>query len=444
MRDAPSHSRPDWSRRPPFRPHVRGFGGDTHDTTETDSTPDSAHPDTPERGPRTRRGESPRWAARNDSLADSSAKQILVVGDTLAGTALTGFLRRAGYDPVLVRGGHSSGTSRRTCLWPSTLRMLGALGLEPPVGDDCASIERVVVGTEGQGGETTTVRSDGSGLAAPALADTESLRRALAHRLLDGRAEQRTVESVARRNNALEVQFADGVREWFDIAVDATRGGSLRQSGRASASTLQQYELRVDDSDATTTAIRDLWHRTYLVEVLPAPAGTGQLLRLTSQRPVSGRALSTALSPTARSDRSLADELAATDPVAVRQTPLPTDEVSTDWWGSGHVSACGSAAFPVAPASGFRGALAIEDAWTLVDSIVRHADAVPTAVQRYAQRRSKRLTSLLRAVTDHAARDYPLPDDLPDPLSNVGRLRVGALAAGWSPAVAAVQDAVFE
>jgi len=448
----------------PSRSHDRG-------RTATDRTPESTRRDTSGNGPAAPPPDSPAdpppapdWLPDEDPIT-ATDRQVLVVGDTVAGLVLTLLLERAGYDPVLVGGGEAVGgpgspapaVSRLAHLWPPALRLLEAVGVDVPAPDCGAGVDSVTVrAAEG------TLRSADADAAPvrPALVRPTRLRRRLQARLPDAeRGRDRAVDSLSHREGGLVVAFDDGVREWFDVAVDASgRARSLRADATPTSpgadgdggavTTLTQYEVSVEadtDRGATPapTRIREGWQPGALVQSLPRPGGPGRVLRVTAAG--DAPAVSTGMAREALPDGAAGvPDLSGAESAAVRQvSSLPADPART-WWGRGRVAFCGGAACPFPPAGGVRVSAGIEDAVALVSQLARGPRATAEVVETYAARRARRVGTLVRAAaaarTDHA---YPAPSTSRSELATLGLLRTVALAPFLGAPVADLQREGF-
>jgi 2-polyprenyl-6-methoxyphenol hydroxylase-like FAD-dependent oxidoreductase len=385
----------------------------------------------------------------DDLIGSPPDRQILVASDSIAGIALTGLLRRAGYDPVLVGGQAPTATSQVTYLWPPALQLLEAMDVDLPIRDRGYTVDSVSVTRATSQQEGPTLLSGEPESAAGAIVRTRDLRRVLEEELPDGREKSdRRIETLSERDDAVEVEFDDGVREWFDVVVGAGGGGSLLPANHPSKAedytTIAQYEHPTETGETAWNRLHDIWHPEFFTQLIPRPAESGALLRITTTRTDPVEALQHGNWDEAFPDEladSLPTEVSETDQTTVRQARQQRGNVSPDWWGTGRVAACGSAGFPVAPASGFQASLAIEDAWILAEELVRGPRSVSDVVDIYARRRSRRMTAILRradsATPDH---EYPLPTDLSSPLSTVGRLRVAALGSLRGSTMAVTYD----
>lgn len=394
---------------------------------------------------------APRWLTADDPIGAPSDRQVLVVGDGPAGMALGRLLARAGIDPVVVGGRDSADGSGLTLLTPALGRLLGALGIAGQLRDRGDAVERVTVDrSDGQADET--VLSGDPDRPAPAVVRTHDLRRALGDGLPGGRAGRgRHVEALARRERGVEVTFDDGVREWFDVVVDARAAAHPLGVGDdrdpAASTALAQWEVPAGTGGPDGGRLRALWCPNALAQSIPRPDGSGGLLRITASGP---DAAATGGAPRpddllADLPASLADRIDGDDASVVRQAGGRPADAGPGRWGDGRVARCGAAAFPVAPASGLGPTLAVADAWVLAEELVRGPASAPAVVAAYARRRSRRTTALFRRIDGATGENgYPVPGGTSRELSIVGRLRGVALAGVCGPAMTAVHEDVLE
>jgi 2-polyprenyl-6-methoxyphenol hydroxylase-like FAD-dependent oxidoreductase len=133
-----------------------------------------------------------------------------------------------------------------------------------------------------------------------------------------------------------------------------------------------------------------------------------------------------------------------TSSTTVRQVRLSDESTRRKWWGSGRVSFCGSAACPLAPASGFAVPFGIEDAVTFVSELGRGARPVAEVVAAYAADRKRRLTRL-RRTTEAGQFDpeYPTLRSAESTLASLRTLRQVALGSFLGEPMPAVQREGF-
>lgn len=386
-----------------------------------------------------------RWSDRAGLLADgglpglAQTRQVLVVGTGLTGLALATFLQQSGQDPVLVDA--STPPSVVTTVWPPGLRLLDRLDVGDAVRSAGRPLDAVTVRTRSDGGtEERTLTADGNA-STPLIVDAPFVR----DRIADGVAAATTLSTgiacVTERPDAVEVEFENGVREYFDLVVGADGPESTVRAlaDRARPDWTQLTTLEVADCERERgVAPLDGWQDAVVVQALPSPDGAGRVLRLT-----------TAASDRDRVDASLVARWALPD-AAVDASEwterLSTAEWTPAWqagadggeWGAGRVAYCGSAAFPTPWVTGLGAALALEDAWVLADELARCPDGVADAVARYGDRRRRRLQTVLgrtAAVNGRCA----YPGARMEPLATTSRLRAAALGSLCSGSLAALQ-----
>ena len=412
----------------------------------------------PASGSPDRRVSAPAWVPSDDGFAGATDRQVLVVGDTVAGLTLALLLGRAGYDPLLAAGDGEGSSSRLAYLWPPALRVLAAVNAGGSVLDrarvvDGVSVHRAAAGSA----EPATFSRTADGAAAPpVVVPAPALRRTL-RETLSGRVRlDRTVETLSRHDGGLTAEFGGGVREWFDAVVDASAGTpALGPPGTGPGDTdagvtLAQYETVLGDDDPAPNRLRDAWWPGVLVQHLPHPDDGGRLLRVTT----AGRDPRAALvedgpdgpaTGGGPDPDAVAAALAGAEPAGRRQVWLPPAAASPARWGRGRIARCGGAACPFAPASGFRASVAIEDALAFVSRLARGPQSTTGAVDAYARDRARRVgtirTRARAALPDHG---YPVPDGDRSRLAALGVLRTVALGPFLGGSLPSLQRDGFE
>lgn len=374
---------------------------------------------------------TPRWVPTDDLIGSTPDRQVLVVGDTPTGLALTSLLRAAGYDPVLAGAAAVPTTSRVAFLSPAAMEVLGSLDAGAALLDSGVVVDAVAVGSA-RGGDhvaSTVRRRPGDAGRAPAVTvPTAALSRTLDDGLPAGAtARDRTVGSASAEDGGVAVRFDDGVREWFDLVVDAG-AGSLRAEtrgvGAGDPTTLAQYEAIVDDP--AHGEVRDVWVPDGLVQWVPASSGGDTLVRITTA--------ATGSAPVERAIRTTRDRPAVPDAPGfgafehetVRQGRLPEATVPQGWWGSGRIARCGRAACPTAPAAGVGPSLGLTDALGLVAVLARDGAVVPEAIDTYAASRARRFDGVRRAAAG-SDRASQVPESTSEPMRSLGALHAAAL-----------------
>ncbi|WP_436930694.1 FAD-dependent oxidoreductase [Halosimplex halobium] len=380
----------------------------------------------------------------DDAIGGHPDRQVLVVGATVVGTALALVLRRAGYDPLVVAGGDASPPSGVTTLPPPALGVLDAVGVGATVRRCGVAVRAVSVRGVDSTGATDAADSGGTTTveASSVLVRTRSLRRTLEARLGDRQRRRDTpIAALAPREDGVAVEFADGVREWFDVVVDA--GGldpSVRPADRppVERATLVQYETATD-GDPDDDRIRERWHDGALVQRLPRPGEPGQRVRVTAPAPDRGPGADEVSPRTVLpDDAGVAGELDGVEPTTVRQVRVAGGPPQPGSWGSGRVAACGPVACPVAPATGFRTQLGVEDAIAFARAVTRADRSASAVVDAYAAGRARRLATLFRtAAAARPDHEYPVPDTA-SPLAPVALLRTVPLGPALCERLAAV------
>jgi 2-polyprenyl-6-methoxyphenol hydroxylase-like FAD-dependent oxidoreductase len=306
-------------------------------------------------------------------------RQVLVVGEGVAGLAVAAALRGAGYDPVLLAVDDREPPSRLAALHPVGRSLFDRLTVGR---DQAAEATPVALAADGDSGADSPV-----GVAADALDAT------LAASVPGDAVRDDGIRSLERDGGALRVGFASGVREWFDLVVAADGpGSSVRALRGQSVDTTEatQVEARVPTS-GTAVAARGVWTDDGLCELLPDPGG-GALVRVTTDRSAGDEP-----GTRARCALDRFEWAGAREPVgAVARTV--TQSSGDGRWADGRVAYCGPAACPQAPATGLRTTLALADARVLADELLA-GSSVETAVASYARRRRRHLEALRESAS---------------------------------------------
>lgn len=315
-------------------------------------------------------------------------RQVLVVGDGVAGLAVTATLRRAGYDPILLSGGDRVPVSRVARLHPVGRGLLDQIARST----ETAPVECGPSGTD---------EADG-----PVCVPADSVDAGLAAAVPDDAVRADGLQHLERDGEALRVQFESGVREWFDLVVAADGPDSTVRALRDSsvdAVDATQVEARVT-TDSGVGNRREAWTDDGLVEVLSSPDCDG-FVRLTTDRSVDE-------SSTGRLRRGL-DRIDGVDVCDLTDTVTRTvTQASADGqWADGRVAYCGSAACPQAPATGLRTTLALADARVLADELVAGPSSVVTAAGSYARRRHRHVRVIRESARFDATVEATPGDD---------------------------------
>ncbi|WP_324761096.1 FAD-dependent monooxygenase [Haloarcula sp. GH36] len=363
-------------------------------------------------------------------------RQVLVVGDTIVGLTLTLALHQSGYDPLLVRDPGRPVKSQATFLSPSACRVLRSLGVGPLLSEQGVPVESISVERSSSTTKSATIlsASTDSDATEAMVIDTRKLRNALDARLPDRqRSTSRSIAMLSTHDSGLQVEFEDGITEWFDVLTDTSLSGVARRLAFGEIlepETLVQYETSVETARVESTRIQDIWRPNALVQLIPSSVRSSTIVRLTTPRTAlpsnpDGSVIATIINESSADieidHQSVKDfEWEAT---TVRQ-PVHCDDGTRKRWGSGRLSFCGAAVSPTAPATGFATWFGIESSLALLSELNRTEQSVSDAVDTYAAQRRQRLGALRRTTRavreDHA---YSLPDSVPASLDTLGELR---------------------
>jgi len=371
-------------------------------------------------------------------------RQVLVVGDGIAGLAVTATLRRAGYDPVVLADRNHTHPSRLAILHPLTRSLLDELAGETTWTGDLGTSDSGTVRLDRRGDSNGDRVGEGR---PPVAISADTLRSRLAVAVPDDAVREDGIRDLEREGDALRVRFESGVREWFDLVVAADGPGSgVRAVRDATLHTdhAVQAEARLERGRETPPTRRETWTEHGLVETVSYPDGdthvrlTGSTLAADEHPPTDRvcRALGTldrtdetrdeSTSEGENEDDGPPDRVGQSELVEVRQTEVAQCRLDGGHWGNDRVAYCGRAALPQAPATGLATTFALADARVLVDELVAGPSAVADAVEAYGRRR-RRYVDRFQEVVESSSNDE---GDANAALASLSRFRAASAGGG--------------
>jgi len=365
----------------------------------------------------------------SDDALGREPRQVLVVGETVTGLALTLLLGHAGYDPLHVAGPERGAPSRAGLLWEPAREVLRTVVDDERIAEPSAPLDGLKVGRTGPHDDGPHEHSP-AGDEGPVVVGIDRLRSALRAAVPDGRqVRDWGVASLDRRDGGVRVAFGHGSSERFDGVVDASGDGGLDGAlggPSPAARTLGQYEALVETDRPGERRLHDDWASDRLVQLLPRPTASVALLRITAAGAVDPNADARAVvgSTTPLAEVPDPDDRRAVTERRIRQVPSLGADDGRGRWGHDRVARCGGAARPVAPATGARLSLGVEDAVAFVTALVSETDRSRPVVAAYAAGRARRLERLLQTPAAKGLGRASGPDR---------ELRAGALSALASP-----------
>jgi 2-polyprenyl-6-methoxyphenol hydroxylase-like FAD-dependent oxidoreductase len=376
----------------------------------------------------------PAWAFSDDVIGTQPDRQILVAGDNITGQVLILLLRHAGFDPLLVPTNTAADKSQLVYLWPAAAQTLKFIGVDLSESESGTTIDSVSVRNTCEGTSPVASRPDGPTEALPTVIPTAELHRLLEEQSPEQRSLDRRIEALSYRDDALLVEFTDGIREWFDVVIYADYfGGSpwTRESECRDTRQLTQHEVRIDGERQSSVAeFVDIWYSDGQIQYVPQNTGN-DLLRVTTPHKTTPESINRALGTDLLSDKpdKMVAKLCEAEPISVQQVVVDDQAIDSDWWGDRRICYCGQAACAMAPASGFGMSFGIEDATALVTELTQNDRPVTEATTAYANQRAQRLQMLLR-TTNLVQSDQTYLSSLPSepPLETIGLLRRVSLA----------------
>ena len=345
------------------------------------------------------------WLSSDNVIGEHPDRQVLVVGDTIVGYTLTLLLHQAGFDPLLVTASDRAYESEITYLWPAAVQTLEFVGVDFSMLEYSTAVDNITVRDRTEPTENkTNCYSRQAGKKSPMVVPTKEVRGLLKElSTAKSRSIDRRVETFSSRDHAEVIEFADGIREWFDLVLYADNPEMAAQSRKGDpvdTSPLTQYEIALSGEELSCENPQCIDIRTPEAHVQSVPRQTSEcLIRITASRaPVDSIRERVAGQLPVEATASLDAAIAETAPSTIRQTTFEDRRIDTSWWGSGRVGYFGQAVCACTPASGFSPSFGIEDALAFVTELARNDGPGTDVVTTYADQRTQRLRTLLRTV----------------------------------------------
>lgn len=378
----------------------------------------------------------PAWEFSDDVIGNLPDRQILVAGDNIVGRTLVLLLRHVGFDPLLVPANEASDPSQTVYLWPTVVRTLEHIGVDLSECEYATPIDSVSVRNAlCEGEETMTSRSDGSADFLPTVVPTTELYRDLKKQFTNHRSLDRRIETLSYRDDALLVEFVDGIREWFDVLIytdNPMTSPWSRDLESKDRSQLAQYEVRIEDETQVSAAagLVDIWYPDGQIQYV-SQNKLNDLLRITTPHQTTPEALVQAFDNHLLSDEpdKTVTDVCEAEPTTVRQVIVDDQAIDPSWWRDRQVCYCGRAACVMAPATGFGTSFGIEDATALTMELTQEDRPVAEATTTYANHRAQRLQALLQTINSvPSQQDYVTSTTSELPLETIHRFRSVSLA----------------
>lgn len=344
--------------------------------------------------------------------------QVLIVGGGVSGLSLAAFLEQAGVDPVVAERTEASATPPGTVvLWPDAVALLESLGVGSALRSKAAEVRTWT--RQSADGTTAEHRETNGGDAFLSLEyrDLLDVLRAVvpAGTLNTGLG----LRSLEERHESVVAEFANGVREQFDVVIgaDGVRSRTRELVGGAEPTFYGTMSAPLPLADGLPLdGSAEVWLPEGTV-VRALPNGDGHAVWVTVETRVPGQ------SPDASA--LLSDLRDAIDWVRVDATRSPAAEdlwwmddllVPAETWADGRVAFVGDAAHGRHRLTGVGTTLAVEDAAVLASELV-DGDGPPGArLATYAARRQSTVDGQSRPTAGESARsgiDSPLAERYP-------------------------------
>ncbi len=343
------------------------------------------------------------------STKPETLKKILIVGGGIGGLALAGFLGRPGLQVDLIEKSpvwRSAGAG--ITLGMNAMRLLGALGIAGRIAAAGRPLGTAII-TDAEG--RILSRVDLGELARRTGYPSVAIDRAALHQALLGAIDPGmvtirlglTLGSLDNSDNGTVVEFSDGRRELYDLVVGADGIGSqvramafghvpTRYSGYTCWRFVVEAGFHYEPADAI-----EMWgrgrrfgivpiggNRVYAFACYNAPAHAPHLAAVGLDEFREIFAGFKGLAPQVIGALSSQQQLIHND----------IEDLRMGDWHIGRVVLLGDAAHAMTPNMGQGGAMAIEDAFVLADSL-NGAGNLAEAMRGYLGKRRKRVDSIL-------------------------------------------------
>jgi 2-polyprenyl-6-methoxyphenol hydroxylase-like FAD-dependent oxidoreductase len=226
------------------------------------------------------------------------------------------------------------------------------------------------------------------------------------------------------------VTFDDGTTASYDLVVGADGPnsflGTLADNVHMFEHGMHEWTVRTQRPPSWPGGRRERWGRQALLSATPLDEALAVSVRFPRRPAREATPRDRVATLLARIDGPITSALGRTisDESAYRLLPDPAGEST---WRTGRVVFCGGAAASLGWSAGVETSLAVEDAATLVDSLVE-TSAIEDALSRYTTDRRGRLLAVRDAVRAERATwvDALLPE-VDDPISLDATLRARAI-----------------
>lgn len=365
-------------------------------------------------------------------------RQVLVVGSGVDGLTTAAFLDQRGLSPVVVSPSHETPPTHPTTLWPLARALLASV--DAPLGNVGTPIRQWEL--RRSAGTAPASLASAHGEPQPVVAvDRSRLREQLRDRLPPGCLRlSKTPCETQPVDGGLLVDFADGVRERFDVVVGADGPRSWLRRVRFDEPPAPwgtaTWTLAADTTVCPPETVAEVYADASVLSCGPYSRAVG--LRLVAP---------TGDDPDTETIRRQLRELATTSAESLTDPPEPTvvdrrtdHVVPSERWATGHTALVGRAARSLPPGAPIGPSLAVEDAYVLAAELAVSSSApasTASALDAYAQRRRARHRSL--------ARHAPLEDRFRaahrDPVAGCWSFRQALLRSLFAASVPSVSAA---
>lgn len=383
---------------------------------------------------------------RTQGLFDSERQlQILIVGDTIPGLTLAILLQKHGFDPLVLTTDTVRKPSELTTLWNAGVRVLLKIGNDQSYQETLVELDYLLVLSNSPDTRLKKISADAE-YPHPTVFSTAELSDALHRQFDNDRTRDKGIGSLTARQDSVDVKFDDGVRESFDIVVNAGNTDLFDPSFKTDSvnrkSSLFQSEIAAPIDPERRSTLIEGWIDDVLVQQIPSPDGSDSaVLRMTRRKdtiPVD-TVVTRWRQLTDAEPFSLSEKPHRNGVMNLDRTVELGNRGATSRRANGRLVFLSPAAFAFPPASGFHVGCGIEDAWVLADTIT-NASGSPAKIGNQFEIRRRNRINAIRNRAFSVSSTHPYPVRKTEPFASVTAFRSACLGSFCAAELSELQE----
>lgn len=308
--------------------------------------------------------------------------QILIVGRTIEGLALAGYLRQADFEPIILETPTRQARTRLCTLPPDTMELFAQLGIADHLRESGWLIRQWTVHRP-TGDRTRRLPPD---TPAPVALPRAVIRDRLERPIPDASIREGSrVDSLSTEDAIIHVGFEDGIEESFDLIVGADGPCSVVRSQLTDSSVIQRERTALSVAATTERSAAGVTE-VYDGDSLVISVNTGERTRIqvSSNRPEN---TTSERPPNSLLSRYIPERFG--DITVHSHDWLHATYYAGQTWTAGRGVLLGSAAAAFPPFAGIGLPFAIGDARTFARTLLTEPGSLDTKLQAYANARQQ-------------------------------------------------------